>query len=99
MSDCFDHHMDAMEDAMHGGYSYNDGAPGAGPPDPLFYFTKINAKMLRKHGKAYLVEFSGAEMWLPISICKKITKDSMYVHTKIFKKIAAAWQEKNRPVQ
>ena len=56
--------------------------------DPLFYHRKIEfLEIEHETEKAYLLKISEQEgVWVPKSICKKKTKNSMYVHAATFKK-------------
>jgi len=94
MSDCFDHFMDAMEDNMPGGRTYEEGyetdqwrSKSIFTADPLYYHKYIDCHIIEEVGAAYLINFDGHEFHIPQSICDEIKDNSMYVHRKIFNEI------------
>ena len=93
MSDCFDHMADAFDSYDR---SQDEGFINRKTHrnlnvferDPLFYHRKIEfLKIEHETEKAYLLKISEQKgVWVPKSICKKKTKNSMYVHTATFEK-------------
>ncbi len=55
--------------------------------DPLYYHTKVRIHgIIRKSDKAYLFQLpEGEELWIPISLCKELEEESVYVYTRFLK--------------
>lgn len=85
MSDIFDHNLDAFESR------FNDHYPDAGSPkDRLFYHVKVEATILHKTDKAFLIKYNNLpKFWIPANICQKVyvEEGSLYVHYATFLKI------------
>ena len=90
MSDTFDHYVDAMESYDR---AYDDGCLTSSyarfRKNPLFYFTKVNyIKIVAQTEKAYLFQIGDFEgVWVAKSVCRKLDKNSVYVHTDTYRKI------------
>jgi hypothetical protein len=102
MSDCFDHMMDAYEDAMNRGYMCsgtrsNDKRPyksrNFAPefvPDPLYYHTRVEySEIVAESDTSYLMHMGDFKVWVPKKICKQhdSANKTVYVHTNILQSI------------
>lgn len=91
MSDTFDHYVDAMESYDR---AYDDGCLTTSgccyhEKDKLYYFTKVEyLRILHETEKAYLFQIGDYEgVWVAKSVCRKLYKNSVYVHTNTYRKI------------
>lgn len=96
MSDIFDHNLDAWEDNMPGGRSYEEGYESDWAPDPLYYHMRIKYKMIGETESHFHIEFSELPVWVPKKIVRSIKPDTMFVHTNTFKKILAKAIEEHK---
>lgn len=91
MSDTFNHYVDAMESYDR---AYDDGCLTSSydhyhEKDPLYYFTKVDyMRIVTQTEKAYLFQIGDYEgVWVAKSVCRKLDKNSVYVHTNTYRKI------------
>lgn len=88
MSDCFDHMADAFDSydrSMDEGF----GNSSSFVADKLFFHKKIEfIKIEKETEKAYLFRLSDIEgVWVAKSLCRNMTKNTVYVHRKTYSKI------------
>jgi len=95
MSDCFDHECDAWDQRIIMEFDGNEDSTTGYNPD--YYHAWINIqKIIKETEKAYLILFSGAEIWVAKSLIRDKKDDSIFVHLNSFKNILINIQNKNK---